>query len=629
LASASLSATFAIDAADAQLIDLVIAPKSLEIPAGARATFQAYGVYDDGHAALLDPSEGTWFVDDENVDSLGGGVFQANTSGGTTVHYQRDDLSAEARLNVIEVTTQAVVIVGNATLQLGTQATFSAFQSLSNGTVGPCSNPFWSVNAGPATVDRFGTVTATGVGDTTLTVDCGEASGHLDLHVLDRAKVGFLLSPQLRSVPVGGQFAFQTFDLYSDGTLVNVTAQTTFATTSTNALTAGGAFTATTQGTAFVHATRGTDVALGTIQVGPPAVVALVAQPAPPLLAVGGTLQLAAYALYSDGALVDRTAHATFATPDATFSVTPQGLVTGLQSGSAAVTLTDLDSGFTGTAMVYVVPAGYPLITGPVVFSNVTSDSAHVHIPVSGQITDGVASFITGNDELARYYYNLPTDRAPDGLDFDIPYTCLGGPGMALNFSLGGPSGTTYYYSSNQPFGQLTIQTSGYFGPAGLPVAILDAPASTCTFPDLIAPQFQETTVEQGGLAHLIVHVTDNTVTEGVDLRRPGSSNSYGGAVDAAFLDDGLVSLTVATSCVAPATSIYAQLYAQDSAGLHTRYALPAGPLTAYDVRHGNSVNGEKAAGQSTFAPASIKVVPGACNFGGFTTAPHWSVNQA
>ncbi|MFL6709822.1 MAG: ice-binding family protein [Massilia sp.] len=153
--------------------------------------------------------------------------------------------------------------------------------------------------------------------------------------------VSLSVTPPTGSVAVGLTQQYSASGNYSDGSVRDLSARAVWSSASpaTASITAsGGLAKGLVAGAAAMTASAGGKSGSATLTVLPATLLSLSVTPQAPVVQVGATRQLAALASYSDGKVVDVSASAAFvSTAPAIASSSPNGLVTGLSTGSAPV----------------------------------------------------------------------------------------------------------------------------------------------------------------------------------------------------------------------------------------------------------------------------------------------------
>jgi uncharacterized protein YjdB len=220
-----------------------------------------------------------------------------------------------------------------------------------------------------AAVSSSGVVTGLAEGTATITATASGLTADVTVTVSSLAPtlVSIDIVPSSAQVGVRGTEQLTVSGLYSDFSTFNVTAGSTFVSSSPGVATvsSGGLVTGVAAGTTTVVATHTPSgrIATATIFVvgGPvaPTLVSIAVTPASPTLAPGATQQLTVTGTYSDSSTANLTAGSTFvssSTGAATVNAT--GLVTAVAVGTATITATHTASSKTATSAVTVSSGG-------------------------------------------------------------------------------------------------------------------------------------------------------------------------------------------------------------------------------------------------------------------------------
>jgi len=149
---------------------------------------------------------------------------------------------------------------------------------------------------------------------------------------------------------------------YTDGTQLDLTSGTTYATSDATIATvsAGGLVTAVAPGAATITATNTASGKTGTtaVTVTAPALVSIALSPVTPIVGINTTQALTVTSTFADGTNAVTTSGATFTSSDATIArIDTAGVVTGVGAGTALITAVDTASGKTASAAVTVKPS--------------------------------------------------------------------------------------------------------------------------------------------------------------------------------------------------------------------------------------------------------------------------------
>ena len=233
-----------------------------------------------------------------------------------------------------------VVTPATATVAIGATQQFSTIAAYTDGSaVDVSAKAQWtSANPALATVNASGVGTAIKAGTLVISAAFEGKSAGATLTVAPAKLVAIALTPTAVTLNSGLTQQYTVTGTFDDKTSADVTAASVFsvAAPATAGISATGLATARAVGATTVSALASGLSASASLTVLPAAVVSLTLTPATSTLQVGASRQLAAVATYTDGAVVDVTRVATFAsaTP-AAVSINAGGLITGVAAGSA------------------------------------------------------------------------------------------------------------------------------------------------------------------------------------------------------------------------------------------------------------------------------------------------------
>ncbi|MFM5869418.1 Ig-like domain-containing protein, partial [Aeromonas caviae] len=379
---------------------------SLILAKGNNQPFIATGHYGDGSVKDL-TSETSWHSSDDRIATLSAsGALTARDAGTTTVTASHDGIISntiqitvtDAVLNAIQVTPPSVSVGKGHTRQLTATATYS-----DNTTADVTGSVAWlPADITTATVSTTGLLIGRIAGSTELTASLdGVTSNTVLVTVTDAVLTAIQVTPPSVSVGKGQTRQLTATATYSDNTTANVTgsvawlpADITTATVSTTGILTGR-IAGSTEVTASLDGVTSnavqvtvTDAVLTAIQVTPPSVS----------VGKGQTRQLTATATatYSDNTTANVTGSVTWLPDDtATATVTTNGLLTGVEQGTAEVTAS-LDGVTSNAVQVTVTDAVLTAIA-------ITPPSVSVGKGQTQQLTatatysDNTTANVTGN----------------------------------------------------------------------------------------------------------------------------------------------------------------------------------------------------------------------------------------
>ena len=257
--------------------------------------------------------------------------------------------------------TSITISPSNISFLSGSILRLTATGTMANGTTQVLQSVTWtSSDSTVATVtnDSSDSGFAYGVANGSITVSAcaGTICGSTNLIVGPPAPVSITLSPTNSTVPAGLPTAFSVTEGLSDGTSQQVASATvTWNSTAPQvaSVDTNGVVTTHGAGTATIQASLGALGSSANVTVTAPAPTSITVTPALGGTTVGGVVQLAAIATYTDGSTGNVTAGASWSSSASTVATASSGgLITGKSVGLAPITATI--NGLSGSASVNV-----------------------------------------------------------------------------------------------------------------------------------------------------------------------------------------------------------------------------------------------------------------------------------
>ena len=267
-------------------------------------------------------------------------------------------------IQTAKTVTSVALSPSSANIAVGATQQFKATVTYSDGTTADVSTSAgWAVaSSAVATVDGNGLVKGVAAGTTTVTAVLNGVTGSASVTVTAQAPTvkSITVAPANLSVTVGATQQYQASATFSDGSVKDVTASTTWTSSNPTVATinASGVATAIAAGSTTITAAAENLTATTTLTVTsttpPGATLSSIAiTPANPTIAVGATQQFTATGTYSDGTKANITATATWTSSStAVATINAAGLATGVTAGSA--TITAAMNGVTATAALTI-----------------------------------------------------------------------------------------------------------------------------------------------------------------------------------------------------------------------------------------------------------------------------------
>jgi hypothetical protein len=372
-----------------------------------------------------------------------------------------------------------------ASVAIGAKQQFTATASYTDGSARDISaNAAWSsASTSVGTVGAAGLATGLRAGTTLITAAFEGKSATATLTVQPATVLSLALSPAQTSFQVGASRQLAVAATYSDGTVVDVTANAAFmsATPGSVIVGAGGLITGVAPGTSALSASFGGKSANAQASVTLATVANIAVTPANASVAVGGVQQYIAVATYSDNstAIVTRAAAWTSGS-NAIATVATTGVASGVAAGST--TISAAFGGKSGSANLAVTALSTPPVVPPVAGVNLRS-AANFAVLAGTALTNnsGGTTRITGDvgspsqttdPTLAPGYTNYKSGAIlANGLtDLQTAITDANSRSCDVSFAgdidLGGlalPPGVYCYAGAISVTGTLTLNGSGVY----------------------------------------------------------------------------------------------------------------------------------------------------------------------
>lgn len=329
------------------VVSVVLTPRSSVISSGGAQQFAATASFQNGTTQDV-TSSASWSSSNTAIATVNSSTGLASSVGAglATISAAYQNLTGLASLKIVSLTTVSVAPSAASALP-GTTQQFTAVAQFSDGTVSEVdTSALWSSsNPGVATVTNTGLASTLANGSTTITATYGgmTASGVLNVRTLSSVSV----APANASLAKGTNQQFTASANYTDGTSSDITRLVSWS--SSNSSTARisnipgsqGFVTTVAAGTVTITATYGSANASTSLTVTPPAATSLAIIPDNLLLPPGGTLQAQATAKFTDGTTSDVTSSVAWNSSNTSVAtISSQGLVTGVQTGTTTVTAT-------------------------------------------------------------------------------------------------------------------------------------------------------------------------------------------------------------------------------------------------------------------------------------------------
>lgn len=373
--ASGISGSTVLTVTPAVLQQLQVTPANVSTPKGVGRQLTATGVYSDATTQNL-TSQVTWASSNAAVVAVSNasgseGFAAAVDVGSVTVSASLGSVTGTTPFTVtpavltgVSVTPAVVAATTGTVRQLGAVGVYSdgSTQSLTTQSA-------WSVTNGAIAfvsnaTGSEGLVTMLAEGTTTVRAQFGALVGQATLVITQAQLVSVDIAPAFASTPLGFTRQFIAFGTYSNGSTQILTSQATWTSSDesiallSNAAGTQGLMSTVDVGTVTISASYLGVTGTTTHTVTAAVLVALQVTPSSVSVAAGGTAQLAATGIFSDGSQQVLTDAVTWTSGDGAVAQVSnaagsQGLVSAIASGTAVITATQ---GSVSAAVTVTVP---------------------------------------------------------------------------------------------------------------------------------------------------------------------------------------------------------------------------------------------------------------------------------
>jgi hypothetical protein len=346
----------------ATLVSIEVTPALPSIAKGRTLQFVATGIFSDNSTQNL-TGQVTWSSSNASLASIStasgsNGLATATGAGSVTISAASGSITGSTTLNVTGALLTAIEITPNApNIAKGVSQPFVAMGIFSdNSTQNLTTQVTWASTLPTVAVvsnsaPTIGTVTATGLGATTLSASTASLSASIQVNVTPATLVSIQVNPAIPSIAAGLSQQFTAIGIYTDNSTQNLTFSATWATTAANVATVSnaagsqGLATSAIPGSASISAAMGGVSGNATLAVTPATLVSIAVTPANQSVAKGLTAQMTATGTYTDHSTQDLTTKVTFSSAAPTVATISnaagsQGLATSASVGSTIITAT-------------------------------------------------------------------------------------------------------------------------------------------------------------------------------------------------------------------------------------------------------------------------------------------------
>jgi hypothetical protein len=364
-----LTATVQVSISDAKLTGLIITPDGAATAVGGVVPFQCFGLLDDGNKIDLSRAV-TWSVADAQVASIDAtGLVTALAGGKTVILAEFSGFDVFVELEVSEAKITSILVEPDvATLAPGSVQAFSATAILDDGTRADLTATVTWFSTDDSIVSVAGGIAnAYTPGEATITAKLDGISGQAKVNVTAYELIQIRIEPSQLTLQLGEESILRAIGVYENMDEVDLTRTVQWRSNNdrvvsvSNAQNQEGQVTAIAAGQTEIIASLGQLSGQIEVEVSEAELISIEFGRNSISIAQGGTAQLAAYGVYSDGSRRDVTNQATWASADSQIATvnnmgSGKGRVSAISQGETTVAF-GLE-GISANISVVVTPPG-------------------------------------------------------------------------------------------------------------------------------------------------------------------------------------------------------------------------------------------------------------------------------
>ncbi|MGO2508672.1 MAG: Ig-like domain-containing protein [Vibrio hibernica] len=327
------------------LSGLKILPESPSVAAGEKLQLSVKGTQSDGETTDIDASKVSWFSSDQSIVQVDKDGIMKGIKAGTaevTAVYQGQETTVtvtilQPKSTGLQVLPQVTSVASGVVINFVAQGKYSdgSNQDVSQAAV------WTSSNESVATVD-LGEVTTIAPGDVTINAEWQGFSGSADLTVTNATLLSLNINPASLNLANGTSDKLTATAVFSDGSNVDVSEQTTWTTSPATGITdvdSTGLVTGTGVGSAIITGVYKATTSTANVNVTNATISSISISPATVSLANGLAQQFTATANFSDGTTQNVTSSVTWSSsaPNVA-SINALGLASAAMTGSTVIT---------------------------------------------------------------------------------------------------------------------------------------------------------------------------------------------------------------------------------------------------------------------------------------------------
>jgi hypothetical protein len=327
------------------------------IPAGLSESFTATGNYSDGHSEDITVAV-SWSSSDDTLASVDTeGLVSGVTTGTTSIQASMDSVMGETPVTISNaVLNQITLDPQDPELAAGLSRSFSATGHYSDGAALLLTGLSWvSSDETVATITSNGRVTAVSPGVTDITATDGTVSGQTSLRVPDKQLTDITVAAQdgATAIPVSTTQTYIATGIYDDGSSADISSDVIWSSSNTAIATISAAqATGIAPGDVMISASKDSVTSASVpLTVTAATLESIDVTPTTARVLAGGTKEYQAWGNFSDGTVKEITDfnQTKWTSDDTTIARVTKGTVTGKNTGTATITVTNrgVDASFT------------------------------------------------------------------------------------------------------------------------------------------------------------------------------------------------------------------------------------------------------------------------------------------
>jgi len=339
----NFSANAQLTVAPAALASIGIQSKSASLPLGTEEQLSAIGTYTDGSTVDL-TSKAIWASTAPDVLSVTStGTASTKSVGAASVSATLGSTVGTSAMTVSPAALVSLAVSAvHPSLPLGSSEQLSATGTFTDKTTKDvtASAAWTSAAPGVAIVNSGGLIQTKGMGSALLSATVSGVTASTTLNVSSAALVSIAISAGTANLPIGETLQLAAVGTFTDGSNQDLTGSAAWTSSAPDVLTfrSQGLVAGLTIGAADVTATSGDIRGVQSLTVSAAALSSISLTPVAPTVLLGSSLQLSVTGTFSDGSTQDVTSQASWNLDSAVIaSISPTGVVTGLQAGSTGI----------------------------------------------------------------------------------------------------------------------------------------------------------------------------------------------------------------------------------------------------------------------------------------------------